>query len=1255
MRRGTEHAFLVFALIVLLGALSSLGAQETLLSGQQSQTSLPTSSQPGFSVLSAGTASPKTSSDKNIPVMKQDTNASGLSLLLQIATWDDLVRMARREGLSEAGTAFEIRNRLYTHFGLVPPPAVRRPAIILEKAGNASLFKLEGSDGPIVRATGGVLLTYNEPGGAVHRIEAGTIVYDRDANAVSASSGVRYERTENAGSQIFSGSTIVVDLDDWSAVFLNGRFITPASKPALSASGTTSAAGILSALSAGTSGLTITADRILRRQADVVIVEGARITSCDLENPHYLIKAKRAWILGSGDWAVSGATLSVGGVPILWLPFFYNPSEEIIFHPVIGLRSREGRYIQTTTWLLGQKPRASTAGSFLSLGSEKSVQQEVAGIFFRTSPKPALPDPGTGPIAGLPDAGTAGKTSPGGKVGVAGPISTLKLLVDVYSRLGIYAGIEGTIPGDKNASLTFSAGIGVSRSLFYTNTGGWTPFVTENGWKSVWNTSDLGFGVLPFRFGLEMKATTPIVFGKSGLSLSFQFPAFSDPFFEQDFRGRKDDMEWLKLLSDTVTDSEKPAKRTLLAQKIELGGQVGQWKSGLVSALDLTRLTSTMTWYTKTVPASTSSFISSVDPQREFFYPDTLRFFDAGLVVRGGFSSASSSSSINADALTARSSGIQISTDPSANTTPPLPEYRLPIPANEISDGSRTATIPDSATDSGDMEDESPQVRTSDAYFSAVPVPDSAESEKIVDSTLSAEFSSSGRIKNHESGIGFSFFKLPSLAGSIRPAAANAVPKPSVSFNWSFTPTTFYEHRFLPDSWVNVSSIDYRLYYRLLSARVTGTGEARATLFGNRLSTNLSFSILGQDQVRWIENDTRPDPSILHPLKLSDYQYRTARLSGLLGLTVSPFASSWLWSATTFSYSLGSELFSYRYTGLQGNGNDAIPLYERRFASWNASSISVHSATATLGFRPVGLTQKISITATLPPREETYTARLDMDGGSLKAYVQAQAFKDPSILKLALKPILLGFSVGQGTSPKVSGTFAWDLENGLPESLTTSFLWSIFSGSFSARNSSGYKITTARTWEIDGIRKFRPESIQAGLTYAYTAPKTSARPVSINASAALVQSLLKFSESRLVLSLGSTVNLGENFAFTLAGVTQNSSVWRYYASLFPSSGGFNPYEYQINPLVDLGESLAIWDTEALSRSLLKLTSLSFTAKQSLHDWDLSASVIAKPLLVEKTGVRPYYSLDVSVSLDIVWHDLPQITATVKRDSTGISF
>ena len=386
LRRAIATTLFVFALCLV--EASQLAAE------------VDPSSWPAATAAPPAATTPK--ADASVEQKLPSVQLDALAVEISTASYYELAARARELGLPDSGGAEELRAALYKYYDLQPPASPKKGRIVtIERAAQASYAKVEQEEGGIVRAMGGVILTLVETNGDTHRIKADSIAFDRARSSLTARGDVRYERKSGTTTEVFVGEALSADLNDWSGVFLDGKMRKAGGGAAM-----------------GDRGLVIAADTIVSRSTDILVLENGVISSSEAEYPHYAIRAKRVWILGDKELAFSSAVFSLGNVPILWLPFFYYPGDDIIFHPVIGYRTREGTFVQTTTYIVGQKPPAAKTTSLLSINSGGATgAEEVKGLFLRSVPGPAPKDQGT-----------------------------LKAILDLYSSLGGFAGLQASFP-----------------------------------------------------------------------------------------------------------------------------------------------------------------------------------------------------------------------------------------------------------------------------------------------------------------------------------------------------------------------------------------------------------------------------------------------------------------------------------------------------------------------------------------------------------------------------------------------------------------------------------------------------------------------------------------------------------------------------------------------------------------------------------------------------------------------------------------
>ncbi|MDR1127282.1 MAG: LPS-assembly protein LptD, partial [Treponema sp.] len=507
---------------------------------------------------------------------------------IRTSTLQELANWCKSLGLSEGGAKEELANRLRDYYQIAKPNENNEPSgrvITIESAQSTEYFSLDVVDEDYARLKGGVIVSVKD-GDAIHRITAGEILYNRTRNLISASNGVSYEKIEGGSTETFRGDSITVNLDNWSSVFVNGQ-----SEKAVESSG----------VSYRFEGTVISLDT----EKSTVLTK-SRVTNAKTEEPYWSLNASKMWLLSGSDWAVANAVLKVGEIPVLYLPFFYLPSEEILFHPVIGTRSREGNFFQTTTYLMGEPKSAvtTTESSFTSMfGDSANMEKERRGLFLRSTGK---------------------------KKATSAEQTRLSLLFDAYSNLGAYVGTEFSMPRKGIlGALTVSTGLGYTRNIYTSGTSS-SPF--QNG-KDEWNTENwFFFKEIPFRYRFR---TTGSLSGRYG-SLNWTIPFYSDPYVESDFMNRSEALDWSKILKGGAAQEEDTTTTTssISSYSWTLSSSVNPklptFFSPYLSTLSLSSLSSTLAFNRKTL-----SGVNYASPNREFFYPEKWTVFSISTSIAG--------------------------------------------------------------------------------------------------------------------------------------------------------------------------------------------------------------------------------------------------------------------------------------------------------------------------------------------------------------------------------------------------------------------------------------------------------------------------------------------------------------------------------------------------------------------------------------------------------------------------------------------
>ncbi|GHV63444.1 hypothetical protein AGMMS49587_13500 [Spirochaetia bacterium] len=518
--------------------------------------------------------------------------ASIINMDIRTSTLTELASWCRSLGLSEGGTRDELVKRLRDHFHVTAPAdlaqeATNKKVITIESARSTEYFTLEEVDEEYARLRGDVIVSLKD-GDALHRITAREILYNRTRNIITAAGGVQYIKESGETIETFRGDNITVNLDDWSSIFLDG-----VSERSLQSDETTYRF-------AGTV--------ISRSNEDVTILTNAEITNASNPEAFWSLKAGKIWLLPGSDFAIRNAVLKVGEIPVLWFPFFYWPSDEIVFHPVLGMRSREGSFVQTTTYVLGRPTATATSESSLTqmMGNSSDMEKVREGIFLRSTGKKEM---------------NPNETS-------------LKVLVDLYANLGVYLGTELVLPKKGVlSSFQLSGGLGFTRDVKQVG-GNYTPFTRYDG-TSDWNKSRLFSWNAPFRFRLKTNGSLGWKYG----SLSWAVPFYSDPYVDKDFLNRSEVMDWVSMIQGNSRKEEidETTDTTILGTyEWRLNGAVTpplpDKVRPYISTLSLSSFTSTMAFGRRSAKSIASKNYS---PSREFFFPNKFTLYSMSVSIAG--------------------------------------------------------------------------------------------------------------------------------------------------------------------------------------------------------------------------------------------------------------------------------------------------------------------------------------------------------------------------------------------------------------------------------------------------------------------------------------------------------------------------------------------------------------------------------------------------------------------------------------------
>ena len=96
-------------------------------------------------------------------------------------------------------------------------------------------------------------------------------------------------------------------------------------------------------------------------------------------DPLSSIRAKKISVLNDGDIIAHGATLAIGRVPLVWIPFLFIPGSRMIANPAIGFISNRGMFVNTTWEIFGRYPHIKKDDQ-RSLSALLSAKEDAGAI-----------------------------------------------------------------------------------------------------------------------------------------------------------------------------------------------------------------------------------------------------------------------------------------------------------------------------------------------------------------------------------------------------------------------------------------------------------------------------------------------------------------------------------------------------------------------------------------------------------------------------------------------------------------------------------------------------------------------------------------------------------------------------------------------------------------------------------------------------------------------------------------------------------
>ena len=313
----------------------------------------------------------------------------------------ELQARAQALGINGDADIDQLRRQLYDYYQIEEIPQGEQEVTVPFQLTLLSADRLYRSGTPLryLLLEGAVQLLFNtdnsdQPEG----LRADRVVIELSQSAVNALGSVEYQREDQ---QIF-GEALSID-------YRTGAV-----------SGTQGETAVSRENSEGTSiDYIITSDALDITSDPLAIAVSSGVISTKSEQKYFSISSDKLHMVSGGDILATNATVSLGRIPILWVPFVFYPGKTFVFNPVIGYSSEKGAFFSSTWAVYGRYP------------IEVEEQSSLASLFASSQEDQLSPD-GWVFSAGIPKKDTWAERTD----------SYLALLFDTYQYQGVFVGID---------------------------------------------------------------------------------------------------------------------------------------------------------------------------------------------------------------------------------------------------------------------------------------------------------------------------------------------------------------------------------------------------------------------------------------------------------------------------------------------------------------------------------------------------------------------------------------------------------------------------------------------------------------------------------------------------------------------------------------------------------------------------------------------------------------------------------------------
>lgn len=1047
------------------------------------------------------------------------------------------------------------------------------------------------SGGELIVFKGDVIVSVSQ-GESTNVIRAGLVNYSRERDLLYAEGNVTLEMQKSGSdkTETLTAQSLLFNTVSLEGIFDDGRIIQ------------VNAASTSSSEQAADSTMIVSAEMFGRNRSGTIVFKNGTLTFCDDPNPHWKIRASRIWLLPGNEFAFANALLYVGRVPVLYLPFFYYPKDELIINPVFGYTAAAGYFFQTTTYLIGRKPLDTDASdSPLSfMRSSTLMKQRREGLMLHN-----LDEPETNP-----------------------PVNSLKLMADYYTSLGGMTGLEGKFKlNDYITDISFSALLGFSRTLFPVDGSSIKVIHAPSG--DTYMDSSVFMGVsLPFRYkaSFNMEVAKP-------LKLSIKLPLYSDAYFDEHFiTDRKESMDWLEMLmSGTATTDDSDTNYLSSFEWTASGSYSLPSLSSVqpyISSASIT-FSSSLLFNTIDNTASIAQEARQYSPARKSFTPSQITPLKMSLSLSGTLFE-----------YPAKSSSVASVPEAAKNLLVPS-EFGGTRP-DMLSEPYRTKAekeaevINESKTD----EDVAPDTENNETV--------TTKDESSADTTENVADDNEDEYTDAA--------EEPVLPESVFPVLAVSAPSVSIpgglTYKLSYSISPDLQTQITYPTLVQASDFDWE---NILSSVITFKSPVKlSSALGYRdnfisLSNAVTFSPVIQTHPVLLRKGNGGgygyDDSYIDSVRRNDYAARKFDLENTNEVVLKPFIYTEHFSSSYISWNTGIKLIRTEFIGTADN-----PEWKYHTPEWDDDSFTTHTFNVNLAAKQGDFSQTLLLSNYLPPTTDRYMAKLTLGfpfniSLSTEGGVEQKSSTDESWV---LRPVKQTGSISLFDGKlSLSESYSYNMEEKHHDSFSISASAYGATLSYAMSYTTGYDFDASQGWITKKEKEFLASSLSLSYkspsaTYTFLGEYISIAPV---LSTEINYNLLKPTSSYFTFSPALKLKINNVLEFTFSSTSRNDVIFRYVADAVGFAGDI-PGEK--NVFKDLFNSFAFWDDLKRQQSGFKIKSFNLKISHSLHDWDLAAEFEIEPRLI-KDSKPYYYDFSPYISLSVVWRPMSSMKTTIADD------